>query len=467
MRTLALAAMLATAHAISIPTYFRRDNICGGRPEQKLTQCQDGLDTGLCCPEGSTCLYLAGGSTVLCCPANVCQRIKPITCNIEAQNPERFPGAPIKTTALRAALPRCRGNCCPFGFTCNADGQCDMDEDQSQRPRDLPESEQPSITAIPSSAIATPTVVPTTILFPTTASPSSTGSPTSEEQQDDVASDKKDDPLPTAIIVVSVLGGILVLVSVAVGVVMFLARRKRKGGNEPGPHNSSEKKHSGVGLCRPSTSTSSFGNFISEPILNQGPPVRSDFILKSPASAATRTSGRLSTLFRKDGASYGGTTANNSPAEPSITKTAERALRSPPRFPVRSLSNATMTTKDKHPGLTVPPIRTLRSQQKPKISTGDAWTRHAAAARAAVPDTATPVTARPVTPHLQREPSSESINIFADPSTVGSSGGVGPFHLEPPRAKRFTAGTTFTDLMDQAELGDVRRGKAFVPTPRR
>jgi hypothetical protein len=462
-----LLVILATAQAASIPSYFRRDDVCHGRASDNLSQCPDGLDAGLCCSEGQTCVTLAGGSTVFCCPVSVCQRIKPIPCNVNLLNPAQFPNVFIKTTALKAALPKCRGNCCPFGFSCNAEGDCDMDEDQSQRPRDLPESERPSATAAPSSAIITPSIIPTTIGSRPTAAPTSTGSPASEEQQGSDDNDKKDDPMPTAIIVVSVLGGLLVIVSVAVGVVMFLARRRRK--DAPSLRHMSETKHSGAGFRRPSTSTSSFGNFISEPILNQGPPLRSDFILKSPASAATRASTRLSGLFRRDGISYGGTTANNSPAaaSASATKDTDKPLRSPPRFPARSLSNANMTTS-KHPAIAVPPIRTLRSQQKPKISTGNAWTRHAAAARSAIHDAATPVNpVRPVTPHLQREPSSESINVFADPSTVGSSGRAGPFHLEPPRSKRFTAGTTFTDLMDQAELGDVRRGKAFVPTPGR
>ncbi|KAH6685369.1 hypothetical protein F5X68DRAFT_210025, partial [Plectosphaerella plurivora] len=308
-RATMLLAMFATAQAVSIPSVFRRDDVCYGRVSDNLTQCPDGLDSGLCCSEGQTCVSLAGGSTVFCCPTSVCQRIKPIPCNINLLDPSQFPTVFIKTTALKAALPRCKSNCCPFGFSCNADGYCDMDEDQSQRPRDLPESEQPSATAIPSSAIITPTIIPTTIVSSASASPTS---PASEEQQGGDDGDKKDDPLPTAIIVVSVLGGILVLVSVAVGVVMFLARRKRK--DAPSPRHISDLKHPHAPFRRPSTSTSSFGNFISEPILNQGPPLRSDFILKSPGSAETRASARLSGLFRRDGISYGGTTANNSPA---------------------------------------------------------------------------------------------------------------------------------------------------------
>jgi hypothetical protein len=54
---------------------------------------------------------------------------------------------------------------------------------------------------------------------------------------------------------------------------------------------------------------------------------------------------------------------------------------------------------------------------------------------------------------VQRQPSEESISVFADPKTV---------------EHRLTGQTTFTQLMDEADLGEVRRGKPFVPgtTPR-
>jgi hypothetical protein len=57
-----------------------------------------------------------------------------------------------------------------------------------------------------------------------------------------------------------------------------------------------------------------------------------------------------------------------------------------------------------------------------------------------------------VTPRLQREPSSESINVFAEPGTV-----------ERNTMRRNTTTTTFSDLMEEADLGDVRKGRPFVP----
>ncbi|OBT48779.1 hypothetical protein VE00_00727 [Pseudogymnoascus sp. WSF 3629] len=56
---------------------------------------------------------------------------------------------------------------------------------------------------------------------------------------------------------------------------------------------------------------------------------------------------------------------------------------------------------------------------------------------------------------LRREPSSESINIFADPSTA-RSGGLGV------EERRQSAQTTFTDMMERADLRGVGQGEPYV-----
>ncbi|KAM0332464.1 hypothetical protein ACHAQA_002745 [Verticillium albo-atrum] len=441
-RALVLAVLLASARAASIPSIFQRDDqeVCRG---ENLSQCSNGVDDGLCCKTGDTCIYLAGGSTVLCCPGPTCNRIMPIQCNVAAQNHIDFPKAPLKTTALRGELPKCGDQCCPFGFTCNSEGQCDMDEDQSERPSERPASEISSTTVAPTSTLPSPSIITTTAESTTAASSDATPTTGAEEQQNDSADEKA--PFPTAAVVVGVLGGVLVLIGIAVGVFMCLSRRRRRNSTNSSRPFSSDKKHPVLG--RASSSTSSFGNIISDPIPYDSSALRTDFILKTPST--TRASQRLSSLFRRDSYSPSGSTAIV--ANP----------RSPPRIPARTLSNATMTTANPA-ALNIPPIRTMRNQQKPTIRTNDAWAR-GPAARAAALQATTPTD--PVTPRLQREPSSECINIFADPGTVESTRNGG---LAPPRAKRNTSATTFTDLMEEAELGDVRRGKPFVPrTPGR
>lgn len=49
------------------------------------------------------------------------------------------------------------------------------------------------------------------------------------------------------------------------------------------------------------------------------------------------------------------------------------------------------------------------------------------------------------------EPSGENINVFADPIMMSSN-----------YDKRQTHATTFTDLMIEADLGDVRRGQPYL-----
>ncbi|KFY72123.1 hypothetical protein V499_07717 [Pseudogymnoascus sp. VKM F-103] len=56
---------------------------------------------------------------------------------------------------------------------------------------------------------------------------------------------------------------------------------------------------------------------------------------------------------------------------------------------------------------------------------------------------------------LRREPSSESINIFADPSTA-RSGGLGV------EERRQSAQTTFTEMMERADLRGVGQGEPYV-----
>ncbi|OBT69957.1 hypothetical protein VE03_00498 [Pseudogymnoascus sp. 23342-1-I1] len=62
----------------------------------------------------------------------------------------------------------------------------------------------------------------------------------------------------------------------------------------------------------------------------------------------------------------------------------------------------------------------------------------------------------PAGAQLRREPSSESINIFADPSTA-RSGGMGV------EERRQSAQTTFTDMMERADLRGVGQGEPYVP----
>ncbi|KAI9731290.1 MAG: hypothetical protein M1818_007915 [Claussenomyces sp. TS43310] len=65
-----------------------------------------------------------------------------------------------------------------------------------------------------------------------------------------------------------------------------------------------------------------------------------------------------------------------------------------------------------------------------------------------------PVARPPRTPNLQREPSSESINIFADPGTA---------RVAAASRSRDSQQTTFTDLLERADLPHLRKGAPVIP----
>ncbi|KAF9880036.1 hypothetical protein CkaCkLH20_02847 [Colletotrichum karsti] len=422
-RAALLSILIASAHAASLPHIFQRQATCAATG---FSPCGGtGLPSSFCCREGTTCIALAGNTTVLCCPeGSNCDRITPINCAVTLQDPETHPDAVIKTTALKSKLPTCGSQCCPFGYTCNGANQCVRDADQTNKPSELPASELPTTTPGPSSSIPIPTVIPTTIVTSSAEAGSSTATAPAQQEGngDDKEANNNESTFPTAI-VIGVLCGVLAGVGLGVALLLFLARRRRRNTT---PQN--EKKRSGA--PRPSTSTSSFGNIISEPIpiSDSG---RTDFILKTPSTVHSRNS-RISSPTRTGGYNYKPSHSRNSSTATTLANHPIGIARSdsakPPRTPDRG-------------GIPVPPIRNMRpnSGRRP-------------------PGAQNPLLAVPGgQQHLPREPSSESINVFADPHS-----------LPRPGHRRLTSATTFTDLMDEADLGDVRRGKPYVPqTPRR
>lgn len=80
--------------------------------------------------------------------------------------------------------------------------------------------------------------------------------------------------------------------------------------------------------------------------------------------------------------------------------------------------------------------------------------------------------ARPVTPRLQREPSYEDINIFADgdtasalrerqltPEANGNRGGYGGLGVNGGVGNRISHQTTFTDMMESSGLAGLQKGQ--------
>lgn len=163
-----------------------------------------------------------------------------------------------------------------------------------------------------------------------------------------------------------------------------------------------KKKAAATPSLKLTRSSSSFGNIISNPIIVEGTAMRTDFNRR-----ATRSF---------DGSTLDGGALNR-----------------------KSLSSA---------GSDVP-ARNL---------TGNGLLRHSSIAygysAADLPNPPPPRTPR----QGDREPSSVSINVFADPLTLTPESAT-----NAARVKRTSNMTTFTQLMDEADLGGVARGQAYVP----
>ena len=65
---------------------------------------------------------------------------------------------------------------------------------------------------------------------------------------------------------------------------------------------------------------------------------------------------------------------------------------------------------------------------------------------------------RPITPHLQREPSYEDINIFADGDTASALRERERLDVGG-RTMRVSQQTTFTDMMERSGLAGLQKGQ--------
>jgi hypothetical protein len=441
-RPLSLLLVLAASATISaMPHIFARQDTCaaGG-----LSSCSKNLPDSFCCPQKSRCISLAGDTSALCCPeGRDCERIKPIICDTAAQDVDKFPTAPIKTTVFDVELKKCNGDrCCPFGYTC-AGTECLRDEDQSKAPQGDAKPEpsgtattvpSPSKTGVPSVVIVTP------------------GETNSAPADSVVPSDESTSPGPnTAAIIGGVVGGIVFLLIVA-ALIFFFTRRanKRHGGltekPKPKPKPMMHKKKNS--FARNSTP---FASIISDPILRPDNCVRTDFIRKesSARSPADREKNHNNSTSRGGhglgiglGTGTGTGTTRPGPERPHHLNIPRIEIPNPFDSPTPTERSA------------VSPVSFV-SQDDRNLRTGDVGAARLAPIRAMRSDRRSRCLTQGV------GPSSESIDVFADPITVRHD-----------KENRLTRGTTFTDLMYQADLGEVHKGKQryipYVPgaTPR-
>ncbi|KAH7364297.1 hypothetical protein BKA65DRAFT_388047 [Rhexocercosporidium sp. MPI-PUGE-AT-0058] len=375
---------LATSITARSPnSLFERDATC---PDTSYNHCpQAGLPDNFCCPASSTCIPLAGNTTVLCCPnGSNCSIIKPITCDLSAQNVTENKDNTLKTTALNVPLLSCGAQCCPFGFSCNDAGNCVMNADQKVVPG-------PAAAPSSSSGTNSPTA-PATTSTNTSSNPSSTSS-SSPSTNKPVVISSACDKFPVIAVLAGFFPGLAAGILLSIAGVCILGSRRRKAA----------RRRSG----------SSFGN-ISDP--QPSSDMRTDFLRKPPQTPSTIVA-----------------------STPERRHTVQR---------MKSIFRKTPNFVGQSPRL-APPLPL--NVQRPMAQNN-----------------------RPVTPPLQREPSYEDINIFADGDTASSlrerergnanatANGSG---LAPPRMPnmRDSHQTTFSDMMERSGLAGLQKGQRKSP----
>ncbi|KFH47232.1 hypothetical protein ACRE_018500 [Hapsidospora chrysogenum ATCC 11550] len=368
----------------------------------------------------------------------------PITCSISVQDPEKNPTGPLKTTVFDVDLEKCgSGQCCPFGYSC-ADGEdgkeCRRDDNQSEPPK---AGDKP--TATTSTGTEGPTAEPSTEPSGTaTATATETEGPASSATNDgsSVEADSESSGPDTTSIIGGVVGACAVLLIIAVIIFVCVRKRTKRKPKE------SEKFH---------------GLSISEPIPR--PDIyRAEFMRRGTYGPDDLPDGqRASYLGDANGA---GASIARPESHSRLTRLTLRSNKPRMSIPNRFASgspnssyaetmshNSIASHDDDHddhplrtgqvPSARLAPIRAMRASS-----------RHVKAeSRHLKPETAAFPTRCPPQPQPQRTSTSENINVFADPMDVSDDQGGG-----------YARETRFTDLMDEADLGDMRRGKPFVPT---
>lgn len=293
-------------------------------------------------------------------------------------------------------MDRCAGQCCPFGYSCR-DEECVMDENQNAAPIETTTRPRPtSTTSVSTSATSAARTSTTADATDSIDSPSITDGPNE--------TDDTDNGPPIAAIAGGAVAAVIVLVIAAIIAFIFFKKKKESGAGSP---------------PKLSRSTSSFGNFISGPIMTENATLRSDFARgASPRNPA------------EDPGSVTGDILGS-------------AMSSPEPMPAAPPAAAHKTARQSSVayGYGGPELSTFQPSpflDMPHVGYDNGLLM-------------------PHTPRQDREPSSVSINVFADPNITPDRSPEGPNY------GRYSNMTTFTQMLDKADLGGVARGESYVP----
>ncbi|KAM0738559.1 hypothetical protein ACQRIT_006296 [Beauveria bassiana] len=465
-RAVVLALLAAAARSVhAIPKEFYSSSSSGVCPKSDLEACPSSLPSGFCCPSGQQCLPLAGLTTALCCPSGrSCEKISPITCDLKLQNPKENPDATVITSVFDVDLEICDNGCCPFGYSC-ANRVCVRNASQSKKPGEEGGKSSSTTTASASStAEATSTASTTatdvaTLTQTTTATATATSTPDSSSSDADAGKGIKS---KTMSIIGGVVGATLVLlILIVVGILCVRRRRKRAAGANP----LGEK----TGYHRAGSTTSSVrarGLYISEPILQENS-YRSDFILKSPSAASSISQRPANSRWSGGGGGGGGIGV------------------APPRIPT-PVSNRQQQQQQQQqqqrredpefPNPFASPNPSMAEDRRYSLASSDMFDETGLRTGQVVTGKPAPIrNMRPSSRRISREPqhlhamADERIDVFSDEYAVPQQQQQQQQYPYQQRdayggAKdRMTKMTTFSQLMDKADLGDLYRGKRYVP----
>ena len=495
-----LSLQSALASAIPASQLFDKRATCASR---KLDTCSSKLPSNFCCPSGTTCMALAGDTTALCCPdGQSCEFIQPIICDVSAQNPDKTPSPPIITNVLDVDMEKCGSDkCCPFGYTCAGGGtKCQKKPDQSQKPG----KKNNSSTSSQSSAATSTTEAPksasqvVTLSQPTTeatsVSTSATAAATTATEASSTATststpDQQSEPkssgggASTTSIVGGVVAACLILLIIFIVIFIYIRRSNARRAESERRQKPPMRHHNPTG--------SFSGQVISGPISQPGS-YRTDFIRKnSPHSSLAMDAEGATTRGEEPRQERRKTQTNLLPVM-SIEPRQEKRKTRTTLFPRISIPNPFSSPNPSHGSRSPESVASSHADDDAPPRHGAVSSSRLAPIRAMKASSKYGHRSQHGSQMIHKDPSSENIDIFADPDDLeddgcSSSGGSTrskgsniarkpvPFPVKPtptaalaargyPGADRLTKGTTFTDLMDQAELGDVHRGeRQYVP----
>lgn len=409
---------------------------------RNLESCSANLPSNLCCPPQSKCISLAGDTTVLCCPdGRTCETISPIACDLELQDPEKHSTSPIQTVVFDVKLKTCgNGMCCPYGYSCNdhdesGTPQCHKDKDQSLKPQKILDGDAPA-TSSTSSATSQPT---------STSSQDSSSSSSAAAEAEAVAEGVSRHRLIS--IIGGSISGCLILLLIVTIALLYLRRRRMKPKttySEKNPSSSTSRR------TPPRGDAANYGNLISDPIV-QPNSYRTDFILKSPSAESSISQRGINVQYDPEA------------SRPMPHQQQQQQQQQHQNQQHQQQNNLTIPNPFNSPNPSArshsPCRSSIRSTSSGSSSQGDytARTGHVTKGKLVPIRGMRPSGAGRRSRHVNQQPSSETINIFADPAIFSKQ-----------KKRQSDTHTSFTDMMDEAELGPVHRGQRYVPgtTPR-